>query len=84
MPPVAAFKWSFGHLIAAAGILDVVLALGALEQRVVPGTAMFETLDPQCAGLKVSRATQTPRSDVALVVCRGFAGTDAALLVRRL
>ena len=82
MPPVAAFKWSFGHLIAAAGILDAVLALGALTKGVVPGTAAFESLDPQCAGLNVSRATQTPRSDIALVICRGFAGTDAALLVR--
>ncbi|MEO8122836.1 MAG: beta-ketoacyl synthase N-terminal-like domain-containing protein, partial [Burkholderiales bacterium] len=82
MPPVAAFKWAFGHLIAAAGILDAVLALEALKLGVVPGTAVFETLDPQCAGLKVSRTTQAPRSDIALVICRGFAGTDAALIVR--
>ncbi|HMN75766.1 MAG TPA: beta-ketoacyl synthase N-terminal-like domain-containing protein [Burkholderiaceae bacterium] len=82
MPPVAAFKWAFGHLIAGAGILDAALAIEALRQRSVPGTANFETLDPQCAGLPVSRAAQTPRSDTALVICRGFAGTDAALIVR--
>lgn len=82
MPPVAAFKWAFGHLIAGAGILDAVLAIEALRQRCVPGTANFETLDPQCAGLPVSRAAQTPRSDIALVIGRGFAGTDAALIVR--
>lgn len=82
MPPVAAFKWAFGHLIAGAGILDAVLAIEALRQRTVPGTAMFETLDPQCAGVAVSREAQTPRSDTALVICRGFAGTDAALIVR--
>lgn len=82
VPPVAAFKWAFGHLIAAAGILDAVLALDALKLGVVPGTAVFETLDPQCAGLPVSGAAQAPRSDIALVICRGFAGTDAALLVR--
>lgn len=82
MPPVAAFKWAFGHLIAGAGILDAVLAIEALRQRTVPGTAMFETLDPQCAGVAVSREAQTPRGDTALVICRGFAGTDAALIVR--
>lgn len=82
MPPVAAFKWAFGHLIAGAGILDAVLAIEALRQRSVPGTANFETLDPQCAGVAVSRAAQTPRSDIALVIGRGFAGTDAALIVR--
>lgn len=82
LPPVTGFKWAFGHLIAAAGILDAALALGALKQRVVPGIANFGEIAPDCHGLPVSAAPQTPRSDVALVICRGFAGTDAALIVR--
>ena len=82
MPPVTAFKWAFGHLIAAAGILDAVLAIAALKQRVVPGIAPLAAIDPQCGELPVSREPQLPRSDVALVICRGFAGTNSALLVR--
>ncbi|MBK6863310.1 MAG: hypothetical protein IPG91_06845 [Ideonella sp.] len=82
MPPVTAFKWAFGHLIAAAGILDAALALAALKQGVVPGIAPLAEIAPDCTGLPLSTAAQTPRSDVALVVCRGFAGTDAALLLR--
>ena len=31
MPPVTAFKWAIGHLIAAAGIVETVLALVALR-----------------------------------------------------
>jgi 3-oxoacyl-[acyl-carrier-protein] synthase-1 len=81
-PPVTGFKWSFGHLIAAAGIIETVLALAALKAGVVPGIATLRELDPACAGLRVSNAEQKPRSDVALVLCRGFAGTNAALLVR--
>ena len=83
-PPVTAFKWSTGHLIAAAGILDAVVALAALRARVVPGIATLAAIDPQCEGIRVSRAPQTPRSDAALVLCRGFAGTNAALIVRAL
>jgi len=82
MPPVTAFKWAFGHLIAAAGILDAVLALAALKQRVVPGIATLDQIAPNCAGLQVSATLRAPRSDVALVICRGFAGTNAALLLR--
>jgi 3-oxoacyl-[acyl-carrier-protein] synthase-1 len=82
MPPVTAFKWCFGHLIAAAGILDAVLALGALKQRVVPGIATLGSVDAACTGLSLSAAPQVPRSNVALVLCRGFAGTDAAVLLR--
>jgi 3-oxoacyl-[acyl-carrier-protein] synthase-1 len=39
-PPVTGFKWAFGHLIAASGIIDLGLALKALDQRrvrFVPG-----------------------------------------------
>ena len=82
MPPVTAFKWAFGHLIAAAGILDAVLALDALKRRVVPGIATLDAVAADCEGLRLAAAPQVPRSDVALIVCRGFAGTNAALLVR--
>jgi 3-oxoacyl-[acyl-carrier-protein] synthase-1 len=81
-PPVTAFKWAFGHLIAAAGILETVVALAALRAGVVPGIATLRDVDPACEGLKLSADDQVPRSDVALVLCRGFASTDAALLVR--
>jgi 3-oxoacyl-[acyl-carrier-protein] synthase-1 len=80
-PPVTAFKWAIGHLIAAAGIVEAVIALAALRARIVPGVATLTSLDPNCAGLRVSKAAQVPRSNVALILCRGFAGTNAALLV---
>jgi 3-oxoacyl-[acyl-carrier-protein] synthase I len=81
-PPVTAFKWSIGHLIAAAGIIETTIALAALHANTVPGIATLDEIDPACTGLPVSRSAQSPRGDVALVLCRGFAATDAALLVR--
>ena len=81
-PPVTAFKWAFGHLIAAAGIIETVLAFEALKTGVVPGIATLRERDPACDGIAVSAQAQAPRSDVALILCRGFAGTNAALLVR--
>jgi 3-oxoacyl-[acyl-carrier-protein] synthase I len=81
-PPVTAFKWAVGHTIAASGALDLVLALTALERGVVPGIATLECLDPRLAPLPVSRAVQCPRSDIALVLSRGFGGMNVALVVR--
>jgi 3-oxoacyl-[acyl-carrier-protein] synthase I len=83
-PPVTAFKWAIGHLIAAAGIIETVLALAALRRGIVPGVATFADPDPDCAGIHVTAATQKPRADTALILCRGFAGTNAALIVRAL
>jgi 3-oxoacyl-[acyl-carrier-protein] synthase I len=81
-PPVTAFKWAFGHPLAASGILDSVLALVALRQRVVPGVATLREPDPHVGSLPVSALPQTPRSDVALVLNRGFGGSNTALVFR--
>ena len=81
-PPVTAFKWALGHLIAAAGILETTVALAALRRQKVPGIATLTDVAPECAGIALSRTAQRPRSDIALILCRGFAGTDAALVVR--
>jgi 3-oxoacyl-[acyl-carrier-protein] synthase-1 len=82
VPPVTATKWVFGHLLAASATLDVVLALAALRAGEVPGVAPLRRLARDCAPLPVSATAQRPRSDVALVLCRGFGGVNAAIVVR--
>jgi 3-oxoacyl-[acyl-carrier-protein] synthase I len=82
LPPITAFKWSFGHLIAASGVVDVALALTCLRQGIVPGIPTLRKVDPELPSLPVSATAQTPRSDSALVLCRGFGGMNVALLVR--
>ena len=59
-PPVTAFKWAFGHLIAASGALDLLLALQALRCQVVPGIATLSSLDPAFARLPVSSSPKKP------------------------
>ncbi|MDX2171413.1 MAG: beta-ketoacyl synthase N-terminal-like domain-containing protein [Deltaproteobacteria bacterium] len=81
-PPVTAFKWALGHLLAAAAPLETLLALQALHGGVAPGIATLERRDPACGDLPVSRDPRPLRGDTALILSRGFAGTDAALLVR--
>jgi 3-oxoacyl-[acyl-carrier-protein] synthase-1 len=82
LPPVTGFKWAFGHLIAASGLLDLVVTLKALKHGIVPGIGTLNTLDPELAPLPVGQAPQRPRSDIALLLCRGFGGMNVALLIR--
>jgi 3-oxoacyl-(acyl-carrier-protein) synthase len=63
-------------------MLEAVLALSALATRTVPGIATLCDIDPALGDLPVSARAATPRSDVALVLSRGFAGTNAAVLLR--
>jgi 3-oxoacyl-[acyl-carrier-protein] synthase-1 len=81
-PPVTAFKWAFGHPLAASGSLDSVLALVALRHGVVPGVATLREPDPDLENLPVSARPQVPRSDVAIVLNRGFGGSNTALVLR--
>ena len=82
IPPVTAFKWASGHPLAASGTLDAVLALVAVRRGVVPGVATLRQLDPDLGNLPVSVRSQAPRSDVALVLNRGFGGSNTALLLQ--
>ena len=81
-PPVTAFKWAFGHPLAASGTLDAVLALVALRRGVVPGVATLRQRDPDLGNLPVSVGPQAPRGDVALVLNRGFGGSNTAILLQ--
>jgi 3-oxoacyl-[acyl-carrier-protein] synthase-1 len=82
LPPVTGFKWAFGHLLAAAGLIDAVLAVAALRAGNVPGIAGLGDQDPDAPALPISAAAARPRSDVVLVLSRGFGGTNAACLLR--
>lgn len=81
VPPVTGFKWAFGHLLAASGSIDLVLALTALRQKIVPGIPNL-TPDPDLMPFPVSSAPQKPGSDIAMVICRGFGGMNVVLIVR--
>lgn len=81
--PVTAFKWSMGHTICTSGVLDTVLATYALRDRVVPGIASLDMLASGCETLNAVSATRPLNNNpAALVINRGFASMNAALVVR--
>jgi 3-oxoacyl-[acyl-carrier-protein] synthase-1 len=82
IPPLTAFKWCFGHLLAASASIETVLALEALRRRKVPGVPTIARLDDAWTDLPISPRARELDGDVALILCRGFAGIDAALLIR--
>ena len=82
MPPVTSFKWAYGHLIAASGIVDFVMTLEALKQQKIPGVATLEEIDSQISPLSISRETVAPLGKTALVICRGFGGMNVVTAIR--
>jgi len=77
-------KAATGHLVAAAGALNVALAALALRHGKVPPTLNLANLDPDCAGLDwVPGEARDVDAEVALAVARGLEGQNVALALRR-
>jgi 3-oxoacyl-[acyl-carrier-protein] synthase-1/3-oxoacyl-[acyl-carrier-protein] synthase II len=78
--PVHAFKAQIGHTLGAAGALETLAALSALERRAVPATLGRGPLDPGFSGELASVAT--PRAlSTALKWSSAFGGLNAALVL---
>ena len=69
--------WS-GHTLGAAGIVEAVVALLAIERGCVPGTLNAETLDPAC-GPQIVIDNHKRSVRVALSNSFGFGGNNCCL-----
>ena len=71
-----------GHSFAAAGALDTITALLALDHRLIPPTINCEELDP-AYNLDLVRNEARPLSKDAVLICgRSLTGANVALVVR--
>jgi 3-oxoacyl-[acyl-carrier-protein] synthase-1 len=75
-------KGWFGHLLGAAGIVESIVALLALEHRIVPGTLNTTDLDPECPNT-VLLDNETRDIDVALSNSFGFGGSNCSVVFGR-
>ena len=80
--PVCALKGTFGHTMGAAGILETILSMLALEEGIVLPTRGFETLGvsrPVC----VSASEQPAKGNCFIKLLSGFGGVNGAILLRK-
>jgi len=82
--PVSSTKSMHGHLLGAAGALELVVAIEAMGRGVIPPTRNLRVLDPQCDLDYVSEGSRRV-ADLGAVLSSSFAfgGTNAVLIARR-
>jgi 3-oxoacyl-[acyl-carrier-protein] synthase II len=78
--PVSATKSMTGHLLGAAGAVEAIYTVLALQNQTLPPTINLDDPDPECALDHVVRGPRRASVDVALSNSFGFGGTNAALL----
>jgi 3-oxoacyl-[acyl-carrier-protein] synthase II len=81
--PVSSIKGAVGHLMAAAGSLELAACLLALTEGTLPGTAHLQELDPACPLRVLGPAAE--RAEVAAVMSNsfGFGGQNVSLVLSR-
>jgi 3-oxoacyl-[acyl-carrier-protein] synthase II len=77
---VSSTKGATGHLLGAAGALEALLTVRALETGMLPPTLNLDRPDPDCALDHVANKTRSARARVALSNSFGFGGVNAALV----
>ena len=78
--PVSGSKGITGHTLGAAGALEAIIALLALEHQFIPGTCGLSEVDPDCrCQVIIEPITQQPLKTV-MSNSFGFGGNNASMI----
>lgn len=80
---VSSSKSQLGHLIGAAGAIEAVICVLAMQHQILPPTINLVTPDPECNLDYVPNAARPGTIDIAVSNSFGFGGHNVSLALRR-
>ena len=81
--PISATKSMVGHLIGAAGSVELIATILAMEHGVIPPTINYETPDPECDLDYVPNRSRPAQIRTAMKNSFGFGGKNSILIIRK-
>jgi 3-oxoacyl-[acyl-carrier-protein] synthase II len=79
--PVYSIKGAIGHTMGATGLVEIIIALRALKEKMVPPTVNLQEADEAAHGWVSSEQSPVEKNKKALMTNAGFGGINAALIL---
>jgi 3-oxoacyl-[acyl-carrier-protein] synthase II len=80
--PISSTKSMTGHTLGAAGAIEAVICVLAMDEGILPPTINQEVADPACDLDYIPNVARTARADYALSNSMGFGGHNVALILK--
>jgi 3-oxoacyl-[acyl-carrier-protein] synthase II len=81
--PISSTKSITGHLMGAAGGVEAIAILLAIEKGIVHPTINYEFPDPECDLDYVPNEAREKEVNIALSISAGFGGVNSAILIKK-